>query len=226
MSGSSRDRGGAYADGARQGAPDAIQVADRFHLIRNLGEALERLLDRYHAALRTAARAVAVAETAAAGATAAAEVASPTPVEAPSVRPPTRTQREMAQRHARREVRYDAIHALLAQGLSLRADARHLGLGRDTVRRLARATRCPHYRTRATRSGVLAPHEAYLRDRWMTGERNAAQRWRELRERGFAGSPGLVRLFLARWRDTPGRTGPRPRAATGVEATTGRRPRR
>jgi transposase len=205
-----RDRGGAYADGARQGAPDAIQIADRFHLIKNLGEALERLLDRHHAALRAAARAAAEAEALATAADMTASVApSPAP---PPERPPTRAEREKAQRHARREARYDEIHRLLAQGMGLRAVARHLGIGRDTVRRMARAARCPQYRARTPRPSILTPHEAFLRERWAAGERNGGQLWRELRERGFTGSAGIVRAFLARWRETPGRRGPRPRA--------------
>jgi len=53
----SRDRDGAFAEGAAQGAPQAIQVADRWHLTQNLGDALQRLLARHPAALRAAAQA-------------------------------------------------------------------------------------------------------------------------------------------------------------------------
>jgi transposase len=52
-----RDRAGTYADGIRAGAPDVAQVADRWHLLRNLSDALQRLLDRHHRDLRAAAKA-------------------------------------------------------------------------------------------------------------------------------------------------------------------------
>jgi len=48
----SRDRGGEYASAAAQGAPGAMQCADRFHMLKNLGEALEDLLARHLSASR------------------------------------------------------------------------------------------------------------------------------------------------------------------------------
>ena len=53
-----RDRAGAYADGARQGSPEAVQVADRWHLLANVGEVLERVIRNHHPVLRQAASAV------------------------------------------------------------------------------------------------------------------------------------------------------------------------
>src|SRR5437588_749726 len=50
----SRDRGTTYADAASRGAPHALQIADRWHLLQNLGEALEKVLVRHHADLKRA----------------------------------------------------------------------------------------------------------------------------------------------------------------------------
>lgn len=207
----SRDRGGAYAEGARQGAPDAVQVADRFHLLKNLGDALERLLQRRHAALAEVARTLTRR-----AADAAAPVLPPgpePPVSAPALAP-TRGERDKERRRARRVARYEQVRELRREGLGLRAIARQLGLGRETVRRFLRADAFPERRERAPRPTALTPHEPYLRERWAAGCHNAAALHRELQARGFVGSVSLVRRFLGAWRTTPARRG---RAARQVQ---------
>src|SRR5260221_3824627 len=52
-----RDRGGSSAEGGRQGAPQALQIADRFHLVKNAGDHLEQVVARHHTLLRQAAEA-------------------------------------------------------------------------------------------------------------------------------------------------------------------------
>jgi transposase len=205
-----RDRGGAYAEGARQGAPNAIQVADRFHLLANVGEVLERVLARKRTVLKEAATAVSTAR----------RTPEPAPVDPPlsnvatafSAQPTRKKQIARTHRAARLE-RYEAVVALNRLGMSQRDIARQLGIGRKTVRRFLRADGFPERAERGRQRTILDPHEPYLRERWAGGCHNSLQLWREIHDRGFSGAASLVRRFIAAWRAKPGRRGPPPRSA-------------
>jgi len=175
-------------EGARQGAPDARQVADRFHLVQNVGEHLERILIRRHAALREAARPNSPPP-----------LAPPTPIAAPrSLAAPL-----PQARRASRQVRYDEVRHLLAQGHSQRTVACILGLSRDTVSRFARVSTFPERAARSPRPTILTPYEPYLRMRWAAGDHNAHTLWAEIRARGYPGSASNLRRSLGRWRTLP-----------------------
>jgi transposase len=187
-----RDRAAYYAQGATSGAPQAVQVADRWHLLHNLREALVRLLDRHHPELRAAARAVTVTQEPRA------PPGSPEPTPPPPS-PPSPIQQRSQARRARRVQRYERVLELHRQGVSQRAIARRLGMNRCTVRRFLRAGQFPERATRAYRSRTEAVAD-YLRQHWEEGCHNAAQLTRELASRGFDGSYDMVRRRVARWR--------------------------
>jgi transposase len=193
----SRDRGGDYAKGATEAAPQAIQVADRFHLLRNLHGVMVRVVDHHHTDVLKASRAAAVN--------------APTPTEHPV--PPDATavnnslgkltrdeQIKFTNRH-RRQRRYQRVVELHRQGLSFRAIARQMGMHRGTVRRFVRAGCFPERATRRFRS-LTDPWVDHLRRRWETGCRNAAQMARELKAAGIAVSYHMVRRRVAHWRRT------------------------
>ena len=195
-----RDRGGVYADGAKQGAPDAVQVADRWHLFANLGDMLERLLARHHTALGEV-RLDAGGPTPASAIAADLDAGCPVPAPAPPAPPlPTRAARERERRDARREARHAEIHALHQQGLGIRAVARHLGINKRTVQKYLAAPDCPHPGPRPNRRPAIAPYLPYLRERWDAGERRVDALWAEIRARGFPGAAPRVREALAPWR--------------------------
>jgi hypothetical protein len=132
----SRDRAGAYAQGARKGAPQAQQVMDRFHLLLNLRDALKRLFERKQAVLQEEADqhqdVLKPAETTAASSEAA---ATPPPL--------TPTAIEQQARRARRQHRYEAVMQLHKQGVNQVAIAAFVGLNRDTVLRYLNAPAFP-----------------------------------------------------------------------------------
>jgi len=184
----SRDRAPAYIEGASQGAPDAIQVADRWHLLSNLKEVLQRLLDRYQACLYAAATEPEPEKQPEPEPTPVSEEKDPEPQLAKA------EQRRQATRQ-RRLARYQTVIELHQQGKSMRAIARELKLGNRTVRRYIRAGEFPEMAQRRQRATILDPYLTYLEERWSMGFRNAAQLYREIKAQGYPGSQPLVGLW-------------------------------
>jgi transposase len=203
----SRDRSGAYADGASAGAPDAVQVADRFHLTRNASEALDGMLR---------GRSLAVEETQSPDegpedpGEAPVEAEPPTvPPELPPEGPLSPTKRIQAQRRAARAARWQRVHELRDAGVSISQIAREVGITRRTVRTLISAPEPPRNRVLRPRPGgltspTLQPYVSYLQDRWQQGCTNVSRLCREIMAMGYTGSRSLLAQALQPWR------GPRP----------------
>jgi len=190
-----RDRAGAYGDGARQGAPQAIQVADRWHLLRNSGDALRGVLDHHHRDLNEAARIAAVTVEPAAN-----DNTPDATCDREVERPITKAERRSLDVWHRREARFEEAVRLRKQGMTMRGIAQALGIGRRTVRRWLQAGHAPTWRHADRGRSSLDPFRDYLEARWAEGYRNGTGLWREIRERGFAGQSGIVRQWAARRR--------------------------
>jgi transposase len=206
----SRDRGGLYADGASRGAPHAVQVADRWHLVDNLVDALERFLLQKKLFLKETAAAVQIAlhpSAPAQGPRASVLPSVPTDEMYPGRRQhlPRRAWLEQAEvesqrRHAARVACYERIQALAAVDADKADIARMVGVSRQTVHRYLALGSPPERRQPKRRGEVLDPWKPYLLQRWAAGCHNALRLWREIRTQGFAYSSTNVARFAARIR--------------------------
>ena len=173
-----RDRAKAYADGARHGAPEATQVADRFHLLQHLVEALESVFHTHRTALAAVNDAICRQRVPLVDGTVAVSVPPP-----PSTGP-----EQTAQRRARRVECHQQVWAWREQGWSGHAIAAHLGLGKNPVFRGLRTATLPERTRRSDRGrSVLDPYKPYFLERWNAGCRNALRLYGELQRRGYPG---------------------------------------
>jgi len=156
----SRDRCGIYADAARQGAADALQVADRFHLFVNLSAAIERALEERTQELC---------------------VSKPEP-EPEAVKAPLQNEQSMTlqaqrkqQRRQRRHERYERVMELHRLGHTLRAISVEVGIERKTIRRWLRAGQFPERKPVTGRHSHVREFDDYLQQRWKEGCQNATR---------------------------------------------------
>jgi transposase len=193
-----RDRAGAYAEGARSGAPGAAQIADRWHLWHNLAEYAGKTVAHHRACLKEPAPGGAAGQEAEQHEPNAARLAIPAGPGGEG-RLATRTQE-----------RYAAIHELLAVGESLHAISRILGLSRPTVRRFARAATPGDLLAESIRESGLDPFKPYICQRWNEGLADATALHAELHERGYTGSVRTLRRYLAPFRHGAAAPDPTP----------------
>jgi transposase len=196
----SRDRAGAYAQAARAGAPQARQVADRWHLLKNIRAMLEGLLGRRRDRLKAAAQAAATVVSPGPDL----GIAAPAPAPGTTPEAPPRLSRKEAARatsRARRRERYDAVLAFHRQGFSDREIARRLDMSRITVQRYRRGPGFPERCASPRRPSRLDPYGDEVRRRWEGGCRNAAQISRDLIAAGYPVSYGMVRQRVQEYRE-------------------------
>ena len=193
----SRDRGTEYIKGATEGAPQAIQVADRWHLLKNVREAIEGYLERDQDCLKAAAQSAPdlVPNAQIPPEDQAFDVAPSATVQTSPPQTLTKAEQDKQARRTKRLARYEAVMELHAYGLSNQEIARRLQIDAHTVGRYIQADSCPFYPEGRTRPSKLDPYLDYIANRWQTGCHNATEIWREICQLGFTGSRGLV----SRW---------------------------
>ncbi len=197
----SRDRSSAYEKGASLGAPEAIQVADRFHLLQNLAEALGKVFSDQSLDLKAVEEAFTQASVPCGDGSEAVRVLPPPSPDAALVL--------SQQRRARRLATYEEVCRLRHSGWSGKEIAQHLGISKSTVFRYLRTSQFPERKGRSDRGrSLLDPYKDYFLKRWNSGCHKAKRLCQELFAQGYAGSYATVARYARCLRQAQG-LGPR-----------------
>jgi transposase len=191
-----RDRSKAYADGARQGAPQATQVADRFHLVQNLAEALTQIFNLHGQALQ----AVNAAQLQAPRTQPDGTVVVPVPPASPS----RTAQVQAAHSRSRRLARHEQIWALRRQGWTGQAIAQQLGIAKATVFRYLRSPTFAERTYKRRGHSILTPYKDLLLRHWNRGCHDALEVFHLLQQQGYRGSYATVARYAQRLRQAQG----------------------
>ena len=194
-----RDRASAYADGAKEGAPDAIQVADRFHLLQNLSKALRTLFEQQPQVLKLPSPTTdrKPADTPLAVEPSAIALIEQAPTDT-ALTVPSLPVKPISAYLRQQQANYQVVQALRQQGLTLRSIAQQLQINVNTANKYVHLPAPPAKQHRTTLK--LIGHEAFFYQRWNDGERSPKTLFAELQQRGFQGGYTTVARYVAELR--------------------------
>ncbi len=193
-----RDRGKDFTKAATVGAPQAQQVVDRFHMVKNLSEVLQEILGHCRAEIRQGEAPLPQLEKAGE------EPPRPLPTAATcEPRTPAHVKKVHQARQASRDDRYSQMTTLRVQGLTQREVAKRMGMSERAVRHWLKRGAAPTNERRFRRRSVFDPYAAYVLQRWQDGIHEAKQLYAEIRAQGFPGTVRIVQRFVQTLRDDP-----------------------
>ena len=193
-----RDRAGAYAEGARDGAPDAVQVADRFHLLRNVADAVQLVFEQHRKVLKTVTTVPPTPVVVVNASTTEEDSVKSEVTTGPGTMP---TAAEVASSPSQpRTERYEQVCKLAEQGWPFTAIAKAVGLHRKTCSLYVRGV-FSHWRL--SRS-ILDPYKPYLLARWNAGHWTGTQLWQEIQQQGYRGKRSTVLRYIGQLRQAAG----------------------
>ena len=193
----SRDRSKTYKRGMSEGAPEAIQVADRFHLLQNLEETLEKAFKGHTHVFRRV------------------EQATLAPQDSTSAQPLTPvllvTTQEAESKRAQRLERYEQVHVLRQQGYRIKDIAHHLGMGKRTAYTYLSHETFPEWQPSIRRRGSdLDSYKSYLLEQWQQGHPQTKQLFIDIQQQGYQGSYATVARYTRQLRPSQPQTQPSP----------------
>lgn len=198
----SRDRQGSLAEGGRRGAPAARQVADRFHLIQNLQQAVRTELACQRAHLKIPGEEFTrQIET------------DKTPEAVPTISRPRRTWADPSPKEVRRQrwqhklELFEMVKSLRAQGTKVIEIMRQAGISRGLANKWLGLEECPPRAKRTSRPGMAEDFREELWRRWQQGQQEGKQLFAEIRQLGYVGSYASLMRFLEPWREAQGAVG-------------------
>src|SRR3989441_8707758 len=184
----SRDRGGEYAKAATLGAPQAVQCADRFHIVKNLTEATQLILARCQEEIAAASKREEPCQNSSTKRVISLEAWRP--------KEPAYVEKARLARRAGRHTRYQQVVELREQGMTAREIAHQLNLSDRTVQRWLAAGTFPEAKKRRKRQSCFDSFAPYILKRWREGEHTAITLCREIKEQGYTGSERTVYRYL------------------------------
>ena len=194
-----RDRADCYKQAATLGASNAIQVADRWHLLKNMGEALKRFLDKHNKELRMAAKDIAKSKAAEQE-----KLRKKTEKEAIKKKNRKKNKEEEKPPLSRYELNFLEVKRLRKKGHSIRSIHKQTGVHRQTIKKYLKYETYPLKAVTTTKTSLALPYDAYLRERWNEGQTNHKALWREIKEQGFTGSSQSVYRLVSKYPKAPG----------------------